>query len=378
MNVLSQIDSRLVNATETIMSVAHCLRELIENSIDGQSSIINIRLTGAGLESISISDNGCGISREGLELLCTEGATSKEFGSDLNGGRGKALDAISSLSYITVESCADNSQKGYRLYFNENGDRIIEPCARSKGTSITVQSLFYTFPVRRRYWIGHKSALMAQIHEVCVSFAISTNISITVLNDKQNIIQVSNYNRQQRIRCILGSNISQGLITGKASLEKWASNSTIEYFTSSPTTNSNGKIIISVNNRPVSNSSIVRALKQEFHLCAGPKDPTIILYITSDRRNYDFLPNDPIIGISSRNEVVLQQELRLILSDAWKKTSQTLTFKDVTQGGNSFDFPSQNSDVNSSKIKLKPSLTAKVINSKHISKTQILDLLTTL
>lgn len=369
MNILSQNDSRLVNATETIMSVAHCLRELIENSIDAQSTIINIRLIGAGLETISISDNGCGIDREGLELLCTEGATSKKFGSNLSGGRGKALDAISSLSYISVESCSDDCQKGYRLYFNENGDRIIEPCIRSKGTSITVQSIFYTFPVRRRYWISHKSTLVSQIQEVCASFALSTNISITVLNDNHNIIQVSNYNRQQRIRSILGSQISQGLITGKASLENWAPDSVVEYFSSSPTTNSNGKIIISVNGRPVSNSSISRALKQEFHLCAGPKDPTIILYISTKRENYDFLPNDPIIAISFKNELSLQQELRLILSEAWKKTSETLTFKDVTQKEKSFDFPSQNLDTNNSKIKLKPNFSAQVINSSHISTT---------
>lgn len=369
MNILSLSDSRLVNATETIMSVAHCLRELIENSIDAQSTIINIRLTGAGLEMISISDNGCGINREGLELLCTEGATSKELGSNLSGGRGKALDAISSLSYISVESCSDNSQKGHRLYFNEKGDRIIEPCVRPKGTSITIQSLFYTFPVRRRYWISHKSSLMSQIQEVCASFAISTNINISVSNDNHNVIQVSNYNRKQRIRSILGSQIAQGLITGKDVLEKWTPDSTVEYFSSSPTTNSNGKIIISVNGRPVSNSSIIRALKQEFHLCAGPKDPTIILYITTLRENYDFLPNDPIIAISFKNEITLQQELRLILSNAWKQTSETLTFKDVSEKENSFDFPSKKSESSSSKIKLKPNLTAQVLYSKRVSQT---------
>lgn len=367
MNVLSQNDSRLVNATETIMSVAHCIRELIENSLDAQSTIINIRLIGSGLESINISDNGCGINQQGLELLCTEGATSKEFGSDLSGGRGKALDAISSLSMISVESCCSNDQKGYRLYFNEEGERIIEPCVRSKGTSITVQSIFYTFPVRRRYWISHKSVLIAQIQEVCASFAISTNISLTALNDNRNIIQISNYNRQQRIRSILGSNIAQGLITGKAVLDKWIPGSTLEYFTSSPTTNSNGKIILSVNGRPVSNNSIARALKQEFHLCAGPKEPTIILYITSERKNFDFHPNDPIIGISFKSELVLQQELRLILGDAWKKTSETLTFKDVTQKENSFEFPPKPSDSKHSKIKLKPNLTAQIYNSSHIS-----------
>ena len=145
---MKQTDSKLVRATETISSPSHVLRELIENSIDAQSKIINIQVSGTGLEFIRISDNGLGIDREGMNILCLEGATSKEFGKDFNsGGRGKALDAISSLAFVTVESCSNDNGSGYRLSFSDDGERIIQPISRTRGTTIIVQSLFHNYPV---------------------------------------------------------------------------------------------------------------------------------------------------------------------------------------------------------------------------------------
>lgn len=376
MNTLLINDSRLVNATETISSIPHCIRELIENSIDAQSTIISVRLTGGGLESIVIVDNGCGISREGLELICTEGATSKILGSNTSGGRGKALNAISALSNLIVESSTSDNGTGYRLSF-QDGERIIEPCARSRGTCITIQSIFHTYPVRRRYSIEHKSRIVSQIQDVCGFFAIATKISITLLVDNKNVIQVSNLNQSQRIKSILGINISKGLLTGSTCLDQWAPDSTLEYFTSSPTTQSNGKIFIVVNERPVYNNTLVHALKQEFHLCAGPKDPTIILYLTTPRRNYDFTPRDPIIEVWFKNESFLQQILRETFGSAWKKTSETLTFKDVSNPTQSpFSSPViELKPSEQSAVRIKPHLTAQVYSSKSVSKITTQDII---
>ena len=377
MNRLTSRDSQLVNATETISSVAHCLRELVENSFDAGSTIINIKLTGSGLDTIVINDNGCGISREGLMLLCNEGATSKKLGGKMSGGRGKALEAISSLSFISVESCVSGSQTGYRLYFNEEGERIIQSVARPKGTCITVQSLFHNYPVRRKYCIEHKQQTIQEIQEVCASFAIATNASITVILDNKTIIQVSNYNRQQRIKSVLGAGIAQGLITGKSKLDDWSESAFLEYFTSSPTTASNGRIFLIINNRPAINLPLVRALRQEFKLCAGPKMPTIILYISADRECYDFFPESPLIGVTFSREEILQRLLCNVLGEAWKTTSETLTFQEKN------GFSKHGSEVNvnespaslESPLKIKSSNDLTVVKSVHESRSKIDDIM---
>ncbi|OHS95119.1 mismatch repair protein [Tritrichomonas foetus] len=378
MKRLADRDSQLVNATETVSTIAHCLRELIENSLDAQSTIINVRMTGNGLDSIVVTDNGCGISKEGLQILCTEGATSKKFGGEMSGGRGKALDAISKLAIVTVESCCDNSQQGYRLSFNENDERIIQPISRAKGTCFTVQSLFYSYPVRRRYCIEKKQQQIQEIQELCAAFAIATNASFTVLLDNKNIVQVSNFNRQNRIKSVLGPNIAKGLITGKAALDGWREGAFVEYFTTSPTTLSNGRIIITVNNRPVVNFPIIRALKQEFKLCAGPKIPTIVLFITAQREYYDFFPDSPLIGVSFSREEVLQQKLCSILGEAWKSTSQTLSLtKDNPSGsGISMSDITPISSPVPSPTRIKPTLStnSNVVNSVRVSKRNIYEI----
>lgn len=330
MIALDKSDSTLVRATETISSIGHCLRELIENSIDGGAHLINISITGNGLETITVSDNGCGIDRDGLSILCTEGVTSKEFGKDLSGGRGKALDAISALSYITIDSSADNSGIGYRLTFNKDGERSIQKISCKKGTSITVQSIYHSHPVRRLYCIEHKAKQSQELNEVVASFAISTKAHFSYAMDSKLVFQVTNPTRAQRIRNILGSSVTNGMISGVEDLTGWCNGASVEYFTSSPTTNTKGRIFIIINQRPATNSSLVKAVKQEFKLCAGPKSPTAIIYISAPRDRFDFIPDCPLIGVRFVDEPKLQECICGILGKAWKTTSETLTIPKAT------------------------------------------------
>jgi DNA mismatch repair protein MutL len=318
-------DSRLVRATESISSVAHCLRELLENSIDASSSVITVRLTETGLDTISISDNGCGIPREGLSLLCTEGATSKQFGGRQAGGRGKALEAIASLSFVTIETSADDSGSGFRLQFRENGERMITALPRPRGTSVVVQTLFYPHAVRRRYWLDHKAQSLQEIHEVAAAFALARDIRLSVIVDSKVIVDVGKQSRGHRIRSVLGSTVWKGMIEGCESLEKWNFGSSVEYFTGSATSGSNGRLFLNVNERPCSNANMGRAIKQEFKLCAGPKMPTVLLWLTVPETGFTFLADEPLIGVSFLNESALQTEICAMLRRAWRSTAETLS-----------------------------------------------------
>lgn len=327
---MKQTESQLVRATETISSPAHCLRELIENSIDAKSTILNISIDHCGLESIIISDNGCGIGREGLEILCKEGVTSKEYGGETSGGRGKALDAIASLSNIVIESCANDSGNGYRLTFDENRERVIKSISRPRGTTIIVQSLFYNYPVRRRYWIEHKKNQIQQIQEMTILFAVAYRARFSLTIDSKSSLQISNRSRLQKIKEVVGYTISNGLLNGDVSLEDWNKDAHIEYYTSSPTTLSNGKINIFINDRPCTCLSISKSLKQEFKLCAGPKTPSIFLFIYAERKLYDYFPDSPLIGATFSNQGLLQRILCNIFGSIWKSSAETLTFKKNT------------------------------------------------
>jgi len=54
---------------QVISNLASCLKELLENSIDANSTNIEILLKERGIKEIIVKDNGIGINQADLELL---------------------------------------------------------------------------------------------------------------------------------------------------------------------------------------------------------------------------------------------------------------------------------------------------------------------
>lgn len=52
-----------------MLSLAVAVKELVENSIDAGASLIEIKLREQGLESLEVSDNGCGVRESDLEAM---------------------------------------------------------------------------------------------------------------------------------------------------------------------------------------------------------------------------------------------------------------------------------------------------------------------
>ncbi len=146
-NRIKALDPQLVNriaAGEIIQRPFNALKELIENSLDAGATNISIQIKDGGLRLIQIQDNGCGINKDDLKIVCERFTTSKlkEFDdlTTLNtfGFRGEALASISHVSRLTIVTKTENSQCAYKAQFadgnlNANG---IKPCASaSKGIS---------------------------------------------------------------------------------------------------------------------------------------------------------------------------------------------------------------------------------------------------
>lgn len=51
------------------MSLAIAVKELVENSIDAGATTIEVKVREYGLESIEVSDNGCGVEENNFEGL---------------------------------------------------------------------------------------------------------------------------------------------------------------------------------------------------------------------------------------------------------------------------------------------------------------------
>ncbi|KAG5477796.1 hypothetical protein LSCM1_05095 [Leishmania martiniquensis] len=167
-----------IAAGEVVQRPSAALKELLENAIDAGCSRVQIVAAEGGLDLLQVSDDGSGIHKEDLPLLCERYATSKlQTFEDLQrvtsfGFRGEALASISYVSRVTVttrcrQACDETSDGGpsdracsspttgaevaWRCQYLNGallGDP--QPCAGNPGTTIRAEKLFYNVLVRRR------------------------------------------------------------------------------------------------------------------------------------------------------------------------------------------------------------------------------------
>jgi len=145
-----------IAAGEIVESPASVVKELVENSIDALSSKIKVYIEEGGKDLIRVVDDGLGISLEDVELVFERHATSKITSFDdlknlyTFGFRGEALHSIAEVSKVELITRAQGEEKGTRIVV-EGGKKILSELGYfPQGTSITVRSLFYNIPLRRK------------------------------------------------------------------------------------------------------------------------------------------------------------------------------------------------------------------------------------
>ncbi|HEX5563719.1 MAG TPA: DNA mismatch repair endonuclease MutL, partial [Sporosarcina sp.] len=177
MDIISVMDDSLSNkiaAGEVVERPASIVKELVENSIDANSTSIEIALEEAGLTSIRVTDNGKGMSRRDAVLSFERHATSKIsnehdlFRIRTLGFRGEALASIASVSKVNLFT-SDGESEGTELQLD--GGVVVKQsnAAFRKGTDMTVSHLFYNTPARLKYMktiqteLGHTIDLVNRI-----------------------------------------------------------------------------------------------------------------------------------------------------------------------------------------------------------------------
>ena len=80
MGIIKIMDENLSNkiaAGEVVEKVSSVVKELVENSIDAGSTIIDVNLVDAGIKEITVTDNGKGMDKTDALLAFSPHATSK-------------------------------------------------------------------------------------------------------------------------------------------------------------------------------------------------------------------------------------------------------------------------------------------------------------
>ncbi|XP_033756815.1 mismatch repair endonuclease PMS2-like isoform X2 [Pecten maximus] len=175
---------------QVVLTLATAVKELIENSIDAGATTVEVKLKQYGIQTIEVIDNGSGVERKNFEGLTLKHHTSKlqDF-SDLVdvetfGFRGEALSSLCALSGMTIITRHSSSDVATRLEFDHNGkisQRTTQ--ARQVGTTVIVQNIFSTLPVRHKEFQRNiKKEFAKMINAVNSYCIISTNVRITCSN----------------------------------------------------------------------------------------------------------------------------------------------------------------------------------------------------
>ena len=145
-----------IAAGEVVERPSSVVKELVENALDAGAGRIEIELENGGRDLISVADDGSGIAAEDAPLALERHATSKiaSFEDLLEvatlGFRGEALASIAAVSrceLLTARSAGD----GHRLVVEGGRLAVDEPVSRPRGTTVTVESMFYNVPARKQF-----------------------------------------------------------------------------------------------------------------------------------------------------------------------------------------------------------------------------------
>ena len=195
--LLDDLTINKIAAGEVIERPASVVKEMVENSIDAGAKNITVEIKNGGISLIKITDDGCGIAEDDMEIAFERHATSKiRTAEDLTtvksmGFRGEALASVAAISKIEMISKKADEQFAHKIVVE--GGKTIEftEAARSVGTTITVQNLFYNTPVRYKF-LKKDYTEAGYIEDAVTRIAlVNKDIAIKLISNGKTIVQTN-------------------------------------------------------------------------------------------------------------------------------------------------------------------------------------------
>jgi len=284
--------SNKIAAGEVVQRPSSVLKELLENSLDANSSKIKVIIKNAGKNLIQVIDDGDGMTIKDMHSSFVKHATSKinsiedVFSISSMGFRGEALAAISSVSMIEMTSSKKPKNEGY--FIEMTGGKIINERELSldKGTSIKVKNIFFNVPARRNF-LKSDFVELRHIMNVFHNIAISNHeIEFSFINNEEEVFYLKKESIKKRIISVFGEKIREHLIPIKENTQIANLNGFILKPEFAKKSRSNQFIF--VNNRPIKSQFINHSISSSFDgLLRDGYYPGYFLFIDIDPLKID-------------------------------------------------------------------------------------------
>lgn len=313
-----------IKAGEVIERPLNIVKELVENSLDANSSTIVIELTNAGIDKIKVVDNGDGILKDDLRNAVVLHATSKlDDRSDLFeietlGFRGEALASMNGVSKVKITSSVDGIN-GFCLFEDE-----IHSASCNKGTIVEISDLFYNTPVRFKNLKSVHYELSLITSYIQKLSLINPNLNITLINDFKNIFS-SNF--KGNMDAIINNVYGVDVLKNKIDINFETNNFIVNGFIikSSILRSHKRHIVITINGRIVSNIEIQKAIIEGYkNYLFTTNFPICLINIETNYDNVDvnIHPTKEKVRIQSISEVLMELPIvinNLLRNDVYEK-----------------------------------------------------------
>ncbi|MDR2047264.1 MAG: DNA mismatch repair endonuclease MutL [Clostridiales bacterium] len=267
-NILDSSVYNKISAGEVIERPRSVVKELVENAVDAGATLVTVEISGGGIRSVRVSDNGFGIDEANLKKAFLPHATSKILrAEDLEtisslGFRGEALASIAAVGIVEIVSKTDAQDAACKMEVKDGIFGEITYTAANRGTSITVNDLFYNAKPRLNFLKRPKteenyiSALMAKF------ITAYPDISFTYKADGEIVYKTSGAGLENAVYEVYGRELSDNLM----SAEYYAKGSILRGYISIPGYYKSNKTYqtVFVNGRIVESALISAAVSKAY------------------------------------------------------------------------------------------------------------------
>ena len=155
-HILPEDVANRIAAGEVVKRPASIVKELVENAIDAGASRVHVLLQSGGRKLVRVTDDGCGMGPEDLQLAVQRFATSKiSAAEDLHsvltmGFRGEALPSIGAVAQLQITTRTAQAQEASRIVVR-GGEPSPTQTVAARGHTVEVTNLFYNTPAREKF-----------------------------------------------------------------------------------------------------------------------------------------------------------------------------------------------------------------------------------
>ena len=317
-----------IAAGEVIQRPASVVKELLENSIDAQSTFIQLILKDAGKTLIQVIDDGTGMSETDVRMSLERHATSKItkaedlFAIRTMGFRGEAMASIASITQMQIITRQHNSDIGIKLDVAASKVKSQEYCQAPVGTSISVKNLFFNIPARRKFLKSEPVELKHVLEEFKRVSLANPDIKFSLKHNGNEVYHLIERNLRKRIVNIFGKQVNEHLVP----IEEHTDVLKINGFIGKPSLakKSRSGQFLFVNNRFIKSSYLNHAIRLAFSsLISEDHSPFFVLFLDIDPSRIDINVHPTKTEIKFEDERLIYQYLKVSIQHGLGKYNVT-------------------------------------------------------